>query len=290
MPTIEGLTSTRIEELLDLKADLTLLDDFADQTAVDNALALKADATAVTSALALKADTTAVTSGLAGKADASATTASLALKADASAVTSSLAGKANLSGGALAVGEIPSVVMRDTDRVYGMPSPADQNLAAWTIDPMTVNGGKATTSGFIYLSKFVIHRATSITKLHWGIATAGVSPVSSQNWVGIYNSSGVLMTSVDVTSRITTTGLFIETVSSVSLPPGAYWFAYLFNASTPPQPFTGGNTTSALGNVGLTASTYRFAVAGTVRTTLFGSYSVSSNVTTLTAFWGAVAA
>jgi hypothetical protein len=172
-------------------------------------------------------------------------------------------------------------------RSLGMATPADQGLAAWTFDPALPASGKAGIAGTQYLAAVYVPRRITATKLMWGINTAGASPVAGQNFVGLYNAAGTRLASVGVDARVTTTGVFTETIS-VDLAPGLYWVAFVFNASTMPQVYRGNDLNATLANANLAAANLRFATNGTGRTSLPTTITPGSNVAAQFVYWAAV--
>ena len=305
MPGVTSLTAERIEELLALKADLALLDDFVDNAALTDGLATKADLVSgrveysqLPTDLATDSE---LSTGLSGKADLvsgrveySQLPTDIGTDGDISSAISSY-NSATVSPGLTARPTKTDLDMDASNNVQltghfaGIPTPAEQGFAAWTYPPEHIQAGGAGTAGAMYLSQFYIAKQVTITKIGWGIATAGSGAVSNQNKIGIYAANGVLQCSVDVTSRVATAGAWLETVSSTVLTPGAYWICFLFNASSMPQVMRGSTVSTNVANLGRTAGTLRFGVGLTGQTSLPGSYSVSSNVTNAVNYWGCVA-
>ncbi|HXJ26669.1 MAG TPA: hypothetical protein VNH17_13250, partial [Streptosporangiaceae bacterium] len=179
----------------------------------------------------------------------------------------------------------------DGVRALGEWTPRNHSVIAWAENPNLINSGTSVTNGTVYLIGLQVNRAATATKLYWGINTPGVSATASQNFVGLYNSSGTLLQSVGVDARVTTAGsnMFTETIS-VAVKPGLYWVGMVFNAGTPPQVYkiTGNNLSASLSNVGLSVSTARHATAGTTQTSLPSPITPSSNVLSQLAFWAAI--
>jgi hypothetical protein len=173
---------------------------------------------------------------------------------------------------------------------FGAAGPGAHGLVGWTFDPTMVNTGQTGTAQTIYLSGIFVARSASLTKLYWGINTAGATITASQNFVGLYNSSGTRLASVGVDARVTTTGLFTETISA-SVSPGMYWVAFVFNATTMPAVYRGpGQLNATLVNAGITtAASYRYATAGTGQTSLPSSITTTSNVASQNTYWAALA-
>lgn len=171
----------------------------------------------------------------------------------------------------------------------GQAQPREHGLVAWTGDPITVPSSVASSAGAIVLSALYVNRAVSITKILWGIGTAGSGVVAGQNFIGLVDPSGTVIATVGVDARVTTTGLFTETISSTALLPGTYRVAFLFNATGMPQVYRHDSLNAALVNVGITsAANYRFATNGSGATALPGSFTLSSNATTVNTCFAAL--
>ncbi|MDX3260693.1 glycosyl hydrolase family 28-related protein [Streptomyces sp. MI02-2A] len=145
----------------------------------------------------------------------------------------------------------------------GMASPREYGAIGWSVHPEQVNGGQVLTIGSLYLAAVYVPRNTTATKLFWGTTTAGATPTSGQNFVGLYNSSGTLLVSVNVDARVpVSNGFFTESIN-VGVSPGVYWVAFLFNAATSPSVMRGPNINASLVNFNLSPASYRFATNGT---------------------------
>jgi len=162
----------------------------------------------------------------------------------------------------------------------GLPRPHNSNNAAiaWTADPVTINGSTApAASGTVYLSALYVSKSITATKLFWGVQTPGLgTPVAGQNFVGIYNSAGTLLQSVNVDGRTGTNTIFTETIS-VALTPGMYWIGFVFNATTLPGIIGPAGLLATAINFNDTASTSRWAVNGTGQTSLPATITPASN-------------
>jgi hypothetical protein len=169
----------------------------------------------------------------------------------------------------------------------GITKPSAHSYVAWTFDPANASSGKAGTAGVIYLAALYVQKAATVTKLTWGINTAGATATAGQNFVGLYSSAGTRLASVGVDARVTTTGAFTETISA-SVTPGLYYLAFLFNASTMPQVYRGGDLNSTLVNFNLSGASLRFATNSTGQTSLPSSLTLSSNAASQFVYWGAI--
>lgn len=174
---------------------------------------------------------------------------------------------------------------------FGSPQPINANLKAWTFDPASVANTAVATSQTLFLSAIYPAETFTSTTLYWHVSSVAVTPTAGQNFVGIYNSSGTLLASAGVDSDVLSTGTK-ATALAASLTAGSlYWVAFVFVAATAPQmPRPAGTSITGIGtlmNVGVTASTARFATNGTTRTSL-PALTPSSNVLA-SGFWAAVA-
>ncbi|MFE9865860.1 glycosyl hydrolase family 28-related protein [Streptomyces sp. NPDC005506] len=171
--------------------------------------------------------------------------------------------------------------------------PGDMGYKAWVCDPATVaGGGTALTNGTVYLSGVYVRRTTTVSQVT--VATANVvTPTAAQCWLGLYNSSGTLLTSVDVSGTIGAQGPHQYSLSSQTLAPGFYYVGFL-STSSPAIQLMSGITTGATksimnGNIA-TPAQLRFAVNATSQTTLPSSLTLSSNTATgSAALWAGLA-
>jgi hypothetical protein len=169
------------------------------------------------------------------------------------------------------------------------PQPADHGLRAWAFDPRFCGTTAAVaTSGTLFLSGMFITESFTASALYWGVAAAPTSQTAGQNFVGLYDASGTLLTSVGVDGDTATTGLKTATIN-VALTPGTYWAAFLFNAGTAPQlpRCAGAGGTPSLINVGLSGANQLYASNGTGRTALPASITMASN-SAATGYWAAI--
>lgn len=169
-------------------------------------------------------------------------------------------------------------------RALGVIAPRNHNLIAWSYDPSNVTQGATVTNGTVYLVQIAVNRSLTASRIYWGLNAAAVTPTAAQNWVGLYDSTGTRLATVDVTAKTTSTGLQNEVISQ-AVTPGLYWLGMVFNAATPPQPYRSGGLDVTLVNVGLTASTARYATNGVGQTTLPASITPASNTIHHLAWW-----
>ena len=166
---------------------------------------------------------------------------------------------------------------------------ADHGLIAWTFDPIFTASTTTSAANLIYLAGIYLRRPRTISKLWFIVNVVGVTPTAGANNVGLYNSSGTLLSSVNVDAKISVSGPNSATLASpVTAPAGLCWVAMQFQATTQPgiaraNAFTLGAITANQG-----ASTLRFATNGS-GATLPASITPASNTTSLSAaLWAGV--
>lgn len=150
------------------------------------------------------------------------------------------------------------------------PSPQDQGLVSWTCDPATQNQTQIIpAAGQLMTVKLVIPVISTVTNIIMSIATQGSSLTSGQNFAGLYNPAGTLLSATaDQTTNWGTTGLKTIALSSqqTNLPPGTYTVAFYSNGTTLPT-LRVGTTGSSWPNAGLATASSRFGLANTGLTT-----------------------
>ncbi len=187
------------------------------------------------------------------------------------------------SSGALAVGGNASVTGNLTvaGNALGEAGPrTPHGLVAWTQDPATVYNTQLVTNGVVYLAAMYIPRDVSVTKIYWWISAVAVTPTAGQSFVGLYSSAGTRLATTNVDADLTSTGLKTTTISSQALTAGSFcWVGIVANAATAPTLARGPAVTGMdnAANLGLTASTARFATNATGQTTLPASITPASN-------------
>jgi hypothetical protein len=169
--------------------------------------------------------------------------------------------------------------------------PDDQGLLAWTYDTIAQNGSSTPGTGVVQLSRINVRTTMTITNILVAVAATGTGLTSGQNFVGLYNSAGTLLSaSADQTTPWGTTGLKTAALSAAqTVNPGIYYVAILANAATTTPGFARATVQGAATvNAGATASAPRYATSGTGQTTLPGSITLSSSTQIATAWWAAV--
>lgn len=163
--------------------------------------------------------------------------------------------------------------------IAGSCQAADMGLIAWTFDPAVTSGTSTSAAGTIYLNAVYVRYAATVNKLWFIINTAGATPTAGANNLGLYNSAGSLLGSVNVDSVVASTGPHSGTLSSgVAVSPAMYWVAMQFTAATQPGIARAGAATLSAITLNQTAATYRYATNGT-GTTLPATITPTSNST-----------
>lgn len=167
----------------------------------------------------------------------------------------------------------------------------DHGLVGWTFPTYICGSTQQPTSGTVYLAKIKIPFGMTITKILWHVSTSAASPVSAENEVGIYSSTGSKQASLNVDTASTSTAqtLITSTISSITVNPPFIWIGFVFNAATPVGLGRSNSAFTAVFNAGLTASTFDFATNATIQTVLPSSLTLTSNIAG-PAIWAAIAA
>jgi hypothetical protein len=150
------------------------------------------------------------------------------------------------------------------------PSPQDQGLIAWTCDPAATNTTQIIPGvGQLMTAKLVLPVLSTVTNIIMSIATQGSGLTSGQNFAGLYNPSGALLSgTADQTTNWGSAGLKTIVLSSqqTNLPPGIYTVAFYSNGTTLPT-LRVGTAGSSWPNAGLATANSRFGIANTGLTT-----------------------
>jgi hypothetical protein len=162
----------------------------------------------------------------------------------------------------------------------GIPRPADTGVIAWTADPFVCStNAQALVAGKLMLAAFWVRKTATISTIGINVPTAGATLTASENWAGVYNSSGTLMgqTADQSTAWAGTSTQSMAITSPFSAPGGMYWVALLFNGTTPP---TLRGSAGAVGFVqlGQAAAASRVGVYGSAQTTLPSTITPASIV------------
>jgi len=162
--------------------------------------------------------------------------------------------------------------------------PSDNGfLSAVTPPELATSGSGALTAGTVYLVKLPVRSAFTMTTIWYRVSTLG-SGASSGSFVGVYNSSGSLLSSSsDIGANLVATGVYSTALTSAqALTAGTFvWIAFLENlAVTQAQLNSFAAASSALVNSNLTRTTFRTATLITGgQTSLPASFTPSTAIT-----------
>jgi hypothetical protein len=173
--------------------------------------------------------------------------------------------------------------------IVGHWLPADNGLLAAACAPELATSGSGSPGGLVagtvYLTKLQIRLATTATNIVYRVSSAGNGTASS-TFVGLYNSSGTLLSSSsDITANLASSGIYTTALgASQALTTGTFvWVAFLYNytgGTTIPQLNCFAGASSALLNLNLTRSTFRAATLATGgQTSLPASFTPSTSIT-----------
>lgn len=168
-------------------------------------------------------------------------------------------------------------------------TPADHNLVFWTQDPGTLRAtADATTSGSVYLMKVKVTASATVSTLYIGVITGGSVLTAGQSFVGLYTSSGTLLSaSADQSANWTSAGLkTIPLLAPQAVSVGYYYVGFVSNGTTPPTLATGNGGSSAQ-NVGLTTGTARCLIGPAGQTSLPASIALGSQSFNIGSRWAA---
>lgn len=173
-------------------------------------------------------------------------------------------------------------------RALGNRQAVTHGLIAWNYDFVGAVNGSQPVSGRVYVTGMQVSRSATCSNLFWIVQQAAGTATTSQNWVGLYNSSGTLLQSTGVDSSITSGGLKTTAITPQAVTPGLYWVGWVFN-------YTGANLQLGRGsglfsaaslNLGLTTSTAAWASAGTGTT--LASITPASNSLEAIPYWAGI--
>jgi hypothetical protein len=140
--------------------------------------------------------------------------------------------------------------------------PASRNgLIAWSFDSLVLGSQSALTSGRIYFCGVDIQQPATITNVVCSIQATGSGLTSGQNFMGLMNSSGTLLskTADQTTNFGSVTGTHSAALAAPqAVTPGLYWVLIL-SVGTPPSLHRSLNSNI---NFGITSvAQFRFALS-----------------------------
>jgi hypothetical protein len=169
--------------------------------------------------------------------------------------------------------------------------PGDNGLLAANADPWLPASSSVLVAGTVYLAKLPIRTGITITNVWWVLATVGAG-ASTGSFTGVYSSAGTLLSgSADIAASFTgATGPFsVALTTPQTIGPGFVWVAIVSNLATTQPAIARSASQGSAGNMNLTAANFRFAINGTVQTSLPASITPASNASAAgTNLWAGV--
>jgi len=168
--------------------------------------------------------------------------------------------------------------------------PSDQGLIAWNYDPSSAGTTwvpTSTTNGYLFLTAMILRQSATLTNIVYGLSGAQTSGLTSgENLIGLYNSSGTLLTQTADQTTIwsTTADQKVNTVpwttQQTNLAAGKYYVGFLYNGVMTGAALnfkaSGAGTTA---NAGQTGANLRYGVITGTATSLPSSITLSSMAT-----------
>lgn len=191
--------------------------------------------------------------------------------------------------GSLNWGTPLNTAIQNLDRVQATTA-LDHGLLYWQFDPGTNMVGTTITSGTVNMSKLWFRQAVTITNVALAINTAGSGLTANQNFAGLYDSLGTLLSATADQSANWATAGFKEMALTApqAVAAGYYYVAVVSNATTTPAFARGSALNSAIANAKLTATNGRFTTGPAAQTSLPASITMASRTLTGNALWAAV--
>lgn len=191
--------------------------------------------------------------------------------------------------GSLAWGTPLNTAIQNLDRAQ-TTNAQDHDLLYWQFDPGTNMVGSTITSGTVSMSKLWFRQSVTITNVALSITTVGAALVAGQNFAGLYDSLGTLLSSTaDQTANWGTIGFKeMALTAPQAVAAGYYYVAVVSNAGTTPAFARGSALTASIANAKLTATNGRFTTGPAGQTTLPASITMAARTLTGNALWVAV--
>lgn len=177
------------------------------------------------------------------------------------------------------LGAAPSVAGDAATKLYvdtgdnGVFRPADSGYKMTNFDPAATGGvGTAlAANGVLYAQRLRIDINDTITNLISHVTSAGATLTTAQNFMGLYNAAGTLLSATADQSTAWSTGGAGYKVAALSaaqaVTPGYYFIVFLSNGTTRPSMLRSATGSQAITGpaTGLNA---RFSTGGTALTAL----------------------
>lgn len=191
--------------------------------------------------------------------------------------------------GSLNWGTPLNTAIQNLDRAQATTA-LDHDLLYWQFDPATNMVGTTITSGTVNMSKLWFRQAVTITNVALAITAVGAALVAGQNFAGLYDSTGTLLSATaDQTANWGTVGFKeMALTAPQAVAAGNYYVAVVSNAGTTPAFARGSALTSSIANAKLTATNGRFTTGPAGQTSLPASITMAARSLTGNALWAAV--
>lgn len=126
----------------------------------------------------------------------------------------------------------------DARYTSGLFLPSDYGFLAWNFDPVKAyTAGTVLTAGEQYLELLPIRQATTITNVIFQINTAGATLTSGENFAGLFDHTGALLSATADQSTVwTSTGTKVMALTTPqSVAAGMYYVGWFANGTTTPK-------------------------------------------------------
>lgn len=195
---------------------------------------------------------------------------------------------------AAAFGQIPTAGTGSTNYTVGNDTRVlvpyntgaqSQGLVQWNYDSEAASSTNTLTLGTIFMGKVYLAAGQTVTGLGFTVLTAGATLTYAR--AALYNSAGTQVAlSNDQSTNWTSTGYKVNTLSAPYVVPtaGFYWVGFLTTGTTAPV-CASSNGTQTTFNANVSGATLRHGTAGTGQTSLPGSITMSSMVSTGASLW-----
>lgn len=166
-------------------------------------------------------------------------------------------------------------------------TPYDHGAVSWSFDLCAGTAGQAMTAGQIYLIGQQVARPATVSTIWWCNQSSGSSLTAGQCWTALINSSGTVLGSADISSK---GGVNLQsgTFTPVSVTPGFYWTAFLFNGTDRPSLLRQFSVSGAVNNFNRPDSMARFATYGGTSSTTIANITPASVSKYSVAMWAAL--
>lgn len=148
-----------------------------------------------------------------------------------------------------------------------MPGPLDHGLIGWTFDPIDQQAGTVVpTAGLAHVVR-IRALGSVVTNIHFHLTGGGSALTAGQCFAALYNDAGALLgagaVTADQSTAWATSGAKTMPLSTPQAVTAGAWYKVLwwFNGTTGPSLSRNTNAGSTMLNIGLTASTARYATA-----------------------------